>query len=232
MNIDFLKWDTDNFNFKVGKVVCSHIDKFQVAQVRRKMEEEGFILVYLICNCQIKDISLFNDKKIVYHKNRKFKSKLINNNIKSYKNNPVTEELKALSLASGIYSRYYLDLNFPRDKFELLYTKWIEKSLLTDYATDVLVYLDEHLLKGLLTYRIIGKKALVGIIATNNSCRNCGVGSCLIKYFESNLPFYVTDIEVMTQGVNVTACRFYEKNGYTIADKKYIYHVWNNSNEV
>lgn len=231
MNIEFLKWDTDNFNFKVGKVVCPLIDKFQLTQVRSKMEEKGFMLVYLICNSQIKDISLFYDKKIVYHKNRKLKSNLINNNIISYKNHPVTEELKALSLASGIYSRYYLDVDFPRDKFELLYTKWIENSLLTDYASDVLLYLDNNTLKGILTYRIINHKAIVGIIAIDNSFRGCGIGSCLINYFESNLPSYVTVIEVATQGCNITACNFYEKNSYTIANIKYIYHVWNKSNK-
>jgi len=38
----------------------------------------------------------------------------------------------------------------------------------------------------------------------------------------------ISEIDVVTQKFNIPACRFYEKNGYSIKNIEYVFHLWLN----
>lgn len=227
MNIDFLKWDSDNFGFRTGRLILDI--PFSCDAICKLISKSDFKLVYVVSKYKLDTNVFFYDDKLLFRKKRTLFQPIKNAEIRSIKGHLLSKQIINLSIDSGKYSRYSLDERFPSELFEMLYTKWIENSVNSDYATDVLAYYIEDIPLGLLTYRINGNTALIGIISVNPNNRGFGIGSQLISYFESNLPEYVKTIDVVTQGVNRIACGFYKKNGYLLDTENYIYHFWNDS---
>lgn len=223
--IEYLPWDSENFGFKVGRFSIRETSDFKLDHLSDLMTTEAYDLVYLVSPTNL-GIDAFYDNKLTYSKAYERNDTPLNAHVHSYKGRHLTEKLLELSFESGKYSRYRLDNKFPQDKFQYLYRKWIENSLLTEYATDVLVYEDEGNPIGLLTYRISKNNASIGIIATHPNFQGCGIGSSLMRHFESILPESVETLEVVTQGINLSARKFYEKFGYTVAESCYVYHIW------
>lgn len=226
MKIDQLDWDSLNFGFKVGTYKVDLVDKFLLNKLTEKARKEGFCLIYINSPYKINDSSLFYDEKLVYTKENENIKDCGISNIVSFTLQNIESDIYDLAIGSGKYSRYRLDKKFPIDKFHLLYRKWIENSVFTDYATDVLIYRIEGKAVGLLTYKNDGDKSNIGIIAVNPDFQGCGIGNKLMKYYQSRLDDKIKTLEVITQGVNEVAKTFYEKNGYAITSRRYIYHLW------
>lgn len=131
-----------------------------------------------------------------------------------------------MALASGEYSRYKLDERFSKGCFEKLYKDWIGNSVDKDFATDVLVASANGKDVGLLTYKITGEVATIGILAVASTHRGLHIGKHLMQYYQESLPPEITTLKVMTQGANQIARRFYESCGYSIEDISYTYHLW------
>lgn len=227
ININHKEWDTTNFGFKVGSAIIKKPEIFNIENFRNKAKNEGFKLIYLESPIKLEGSNLFFDEKIIYSKPNiiRQESKPFDE-ISSYNFNVIDNDLYNLSIISGEYSRFNLDKNFPKNKFILLYNKWIENSVLANYATDVIVYKIENKIVGLLTYYNQNNISNIGIIAVNPNFQGHGIGSKLIKHYQNQLDNKITELEVVTQGVNLKARVFYEKNEYKIKSKTYIYHLW------
>jgi ribosomal protein S18 acetylase RimI-like enzyme len=67
----------------------------------------------------------------------------------------------------------------------------------------------------------------IGLIAVNEKTRSKGIGSKLIAAADA---FYhangIGQSTVITQASNIQACRFYEKAGFQVIKKEYVYHWW------
>ena len=224
-NVKFLPWDSTNFGFKVGKYLVEDLANFSWDILYIELQENAYKLVYLITPIKV-ETNAFYDYKLTYKKKRNTNNIKKNPHIFSYKGKALSCQLLRVALESGKYSRYNLDERFPADKFELLYHKWLENSLLTDYASDVLIYELNDKPVGLLTYKVLGEQSSIGILATDPEYQGIGIGSALMQYYESLLPDSVQTLEVVTQGVNLAARSFYEKFGYTIEESCYVYHIW------
>jgi len=226
MKIQYLRWDTENFGFKVGLVeVCSE-DNFSLELVEQLAKNEKYKLVYIKSTYLLNCPSIFCDEKLVYKQLNNAIETLQFPNIESYTLKTVEAELYELSLRSGKYSRYNLDNKFPNECFQRLYYKWIYNSIYTDYATDVLVYRINGKVVGLLSYKNDKENSNIGIIAVNPNYQRYGIGSKLLKHYQSLLGNNIKTMTVVTQGINQIARFFYEKNGYNISSRTYIYHLW------
>ena len=220
-------WDTNNFNFKVGLVQIENIDDFSIENLKKQAQDNAYRLIYLQTPIKLKEVNnLFYDEKLVYSKIKNINHSNLYKEISSYKDSYINDELYELSLISGEFSRFKLDPLFPHDKFTLLYSKWIENSVNSDYATDVLVYKINDEITGILTYKNEKTTSKIGIIAVKPNYQNYGIGSKLIKHYQSILENNIEELEVITQGINLTARAFYEKNQYKIKSRTYIYHIW------
>ena len=226
MNVKFLDWDTKHFGFKVGTIEIDKEKDFSLEQLKNDVRIEDYKLVYLKSSSLLDNSTLFFDEKLVYSQKKTNVDSFFCSEIESYRSNIIEQEVYDLALKSGEYSRYKLDQNFPTECFHLLYNKWIENSIYTDYATDVLVYRLERKPVGLLTYRNSEDTSSIGIIAVNQDFQGYGIGSKLIKYYQSLLSNNIKVLDVVTQGVNKPARCFYEKNGYEVTSRTYIYHLW------
>jgi dTDP-4-amino-4,6-dideoxy-D-galactose acyltransferase len=132
-----------------------------------------------------------------------------------------------LAFESGLYSRYKIDTNFKNGEFEKLYIEWITASVNKKIANEVLVYKDSSELIGLVTLNVMEMLGQIGLIAVSKKHRGKGIGKKLI---EASHHWYRTKgifkAKVVTQGINIQACKLYEQSGYHISEIKYIYHFW------
>lgn len=228
-----LEWDSENFQLKIGEYICPDDNSFDFNLVNSYAKDNGFDLVYIKSNSPIAvldDSNIFCDQRVVYSKNVLNRNMPVINNkqILSYKNGPLSEDIINLAINSGQFSRFNLDPKFSVNAFRTLYYNWIYNSINTDFAKDVLVYHDHDYPIGILTYDISSDVSTIGIIAVNEKYRGQHVGSSLLDYYYSVLPESIKKLRVVTQGINITACKFYERNGYTVEEISYTYHLWVN----
>lgn len=229
-----LEWDSTFLGFKVAKIIVSSNNKFAIEREINKLKTEKYRLIYLIDeNINVessinKFISEPIDTKIVYRKKIELNAimELKNNEIKSVK--LMSDELIELALISGEFSRFKTDENFEQNVFKRLYCMWVTRSLNKEIADEVLGFYDEsEELKGMITIKLKETEAKIGLLAVFPELQGKGVGKLLLQEAErlcllKNIHF----LTVETQFKNAMACRFYEKNGFTLLKKERIYHLW------
>ncbi|MFQ3578796.1 MAG: GNAT family N-acetyltransferase, partial [Bacteroidales bacterium] len=170
------------------------------------------------------------DEKITFFKKFQKNDTVIDNNIIDFEESFPDSEMIQLSIDSGVFSRYKIDKNFERKKFEEFFTLWIVNSVNKTFADKVFVYKKNRKTLGLVTVKIKNKLGNIGIIAVNSETRGLGIGSKLIQKVQEYLLINsINELEVVTQKANNMACKFYIKNGFTINNIVNIYHVWNNN---
>ncbi len=141
-----------------------------------------------------------------------------------------TDLLNELSYQAGEYSRFKRDPMLPVSKFKELYKLWMVNSVKRIIAKEVFAVHDNGIYKGMITLGIKNGVPDIGLIAVDGQYRGMGIGRKLIEAAEQ---WAVNEekrntIQVVTQGLNREACLFYEKNGYRISSKNYIFHWWKN----
>lgn len=228
MIITKCEWDTNTFGFKIGKYQTPEISLQILDAITIKAQSENYKLIYIesLNHNPLLDNILFCDERCIYRKNRNKNNHSPCFQITQYDKKEISDILFELALESGKYSRFHLDSKFPNGCFEKLYRKWIEKSINKTIASNIITYNEKEIPIGLLTYSTINNKSTIGLISVSQKFQNKGIGKLLIQHYENSLSNSIEILEVVTQGVNKTACSFYEKNGYSLSSTSYIYHLW------
>jgi len=228
--VELLKWDTEHFGMKVGKLVLNGIPAYD--DLREEMsaaKREGFDVLYLkdvkLPDDYLNDNIVLADEKVVYAQTIKECDYLQDGHVKSILHKELDARLLSMALQSGGHSRYYTDKRFPLDVFLNLYETWITNSLNATIATDVIAYVDGNRVDGFITYKQKDNQVTIGLVDVDNTVKGKGIGSKLMQSFLSLFPVG-TKIEVATQLANGAACHYYEKNGFTVESVTNIYHLW------
>jgi GNAT superfamily N-acetyltransferase len=219
-----LEWDSLFFNLNVGEL--------SINDYKDSLDYSDFDLFYVISSDDF-DLELkgfknsFSEQKIKFHKELKELQQL-SDNVFSYKETDYEiQEVYELAYESGKQSRFLLDKNFEPEKFKEMYRLWIDNSISTNFADDVLLYKHEGKTVGLLTYKTIEKNAFVGLIAVSYEHQGKGIGGIMLKHLETVLYAKgIYNLTIPTQDQNKQACYFYNKIGYSISEKTYIKHYW------
>ncbi len=229
--VELAKWDTDHFGFKTGNLHLSgKIDAKSLSEEMENAGKRGYKLLYLKGadvpeECLSENVRLV-DEKIVYSQlNTRGLSAERNSNVVSLLGEEMTEELFGLACLSGKYSRYKLDGKLPPTVFPTLYKLWMERSLNGTIATDVLAYREQGQTLGMLTWKLDGDTARIGLVATAENVARKGIGTILMTSLFRQIDDGVK-ISVATQKANRPACLFYEKNGFSAESSTKIYHIW------
>lgn len=227
---NWLDWDTEFFGLSIAKVIVFDRDNLtKVLEEVEKYQDNGADLLYLFSDKALQVNYPLVDVKVLYAlpltKSDKFVS--IGKQVQQYDEDKVSKELKQLAFDAGAYSRFKLDAGFPNGKFEELYTAWIEGSINRKLADVVFVARTETGLAGMVTAKMKENEAHIGLIAVNEKARGKGLGSLLVEAVKQYaIKRHAEILYVPTQQENKLACAFYEKNGFEIASKEWIYHVW------
>jgi dTDP-4-amino-4,6-dideoxy-D-galactose acyltransferase len=234
MKQTFLKldWDSDFFHFNVCNLNSLISNYEDLKAVDTIMDNGKFKLAYY---SSVEALNLYSiesleiklvDKKTTYVK--KISCSLIAHPlIFSYESIFPSSKLIDLAIQCGIYSRFNVDKNIGKEKFEELYTLWIIKSVKKEIAKEVIVYMHDSDIAGYLTIGEKNNRANVGMVALDSNYRGKGVGRMLFEYAEKwSFDNGYKDIEIVTQGDNIPACKLYESLGYTVERMEYFYHIW------
>lgn len=219
-----LEWDSDFFGIEIGEITYGN--KFD--------NQDSYDLLYINNDIDF-EIEIenftnsFSETKLIFSKDI-IKSDLKTYSIFSIKNIEYKKkEIYDLAYESGKFSRFFLDNNFSKDKFEKLYQKWVDNSISNEFADDLLVFLDDDHIVGFVTYKRTNRFARIGLIGVSPNHQGKGIGKKLLSAVENIL--YEQKVKTMfipTQEKNEVACRFYKKQGYNIAEEKVIKHYWKN----
>ena len=221
-----LDWDSEFFGLNIGRIDWRNN---QEPIVLSKEELLDYNLIYVFVHhgqlVPLNDAKLV-DSKVIYRKKIIARTSM-HQNVVAYTDSRPNEELYDLALQSGVYSRFRLDGNFPAGSYEKLYRRWIEQSVCKVMADDVLCYYDGGKILGMVTVDVKDNIGSIGLVAVDVTSRGKGVGSVLLSavdaYFSDK---GISSVEVATQLNNLTACSWYERNGYKVASVTDIYHLW------
>ena len=219
-----LNWDSDFFQLEVGELNYNDNKKVEF--------QSHFDLIYLKSE-SFSELNLPNFKKS-FSETKVLFSKQISNVNPTYKkiksSKEVTfdlDDLYTLSFESGKFSRFNLDANFKTTDFKKLYKIWIDNSINFEFATEVLLYLEQDKITGFVTYKIKDDFATIGLISVLPENQGKGIGKKLILEVENRLfQKKIKNLSIPTQLENEVACSFYLSLGYKIIEKTHISHYW------
>jgi dTDP-4-amino-4,6-dideoxy-D-galactose acyltransferase len=226
-----LDWDSNFFGYEIGKIVVGPKNKFRIGALK----DNNYKLIYVFSEepIEINQLILV-DIKVGFHKwineDKKgfaFKNRCEPFNLCKHDLN----KLENLAIESGKYSRFKLDSNFQKNEFERLYLEWIYQSYQKKMALEVLVYSVDEVLAGFIT--ITNKSETltdIGLVAVDPKFQGKGIGGVLVEAAEKySFVNGYKEIQVVTQEDNKNALKLYQKNGFDLCNKTYIYHYWRNS---
>lgn len=215
--INQLDWDSKFFNKKIGRFDASKVINFDEFYENAK----SFDLVYVFSdkpldiNAKLVDIKLTFEKPV-----ENYDSHL---SIEQYqKDKHDYNQLLELAYLSGHESRFKNDKFFSEEDFKRLYEKWLDKNI-NESHQHVLVYVENDTIAGFVSYETQAKEAFINLIAVDPNFQGKGIGKKLMREVENKLSLSSALI-VPTQKTNKSAVIFYEHNGFTLRQEKYIYH--------
>ena len=233
--VDFLEWDSSFFGLRIGKAIVSTQEELGELSCMRDSISEMYDLIYIFTdNDSTAPIpgSILVDRKVVYSMEVAEPSSF-DCHIIEYTDQFVSEDLLKLALASGEYSRYKLDKQFPLNSYERLYTRWIEQSVNHSIANEVFCYMLNGCPKGLITLKRDENYGDIGLVATDPECRGMGIGSAMLQHVKHYLfTRGGKKLNVATQYDNKAACHLYEKAGFSVSSCTNVWHWWLNKSRL
>lgn len=166
------------------------------------------------------------------------------------KNVHISDALIKLALASGMYSRFKVDLFIPNDGYEAMFTLWLKNSLNKTIADEIFIAYSNNTGSsttaatndesesnhdvtteiGFITVRKVDASTVsIGLLAVSDLHRRKGIAhSLLSRVMLWILEEYGTEmnITVITQGSNKVACTCYETFGFELQYTQEVTHLW------
>jgi dTDP-4-amino-4,6-dideoxy-D-galactose acyltransferase len=144
-----------------------------------------------------------------------------------YKEVSANQELIALAIRSGEFSRYSNDPQIKREKFEELYLNWINNCTAKKTADHILIENSGGGMAGMVCVKKSVDEGKIILIAVNDEFQGAGIGTKLVRGALSlGKQLGCTSHSVVTYNENVAACKLFEKCGYTPREKSDYYHFW------
>lgn len=236
-----LDWDTDFFGFTVAQILPSRLKKEELGEILKEMGKNNIKLAYWASDpddeesqaCARSSNALLVDRKTTYFiESRDIQARLnFPDNpeifIEEYPEMTTSPELEELAVQAGVHSRFKVDAQIPENKFVELYKIWMRRSITREVAKKVFVVRSEGKIAGMVTVGEKGGRADIGLLAVDASLRGKNAGTALVRAAQNwgvREGYYSS--QVVTQGDNIPACRFYEKCGYRVDKVENIHHFW------
>ena len=138
-----------------------------------------------------------------------------------------TPALRALAIEAGTHSRFRVDDRFGTERFESLYSRWMEATLTGELADVCLVTRDGEREIGVITVEHSGSCGRIGLMAVAPDSRQHGIASQLVHAALDDMIDHECDsAEVVTQGRNHASIQLYESCGFAIERVERVYHFW------
>lgn len=227
INLSMLKrldWDSDFFQLEVFRSVNRDFDEEIMKELEFVLPTPSLTYLFSDKELQLESLGKAIDIKTTLFKTVEGSSvdtiDLYNPKMGYY------SEILDLAIQSGAYSRFKIDENISEDAFYEMYKQWIDKEI-SQANTDIILEMESGEIAGFVSLTKEGELSRIGLVAVNESFRGKGIASKLLKKCDQIAwENGSKKILVTTQFQNIPAFKLYEKCGYEILEKKYIYHYW------
>lgn len=230
-------FDSKIFEKEVYKLI---IEKFvSEKQIKNLFQKKSQNLVFCFtpfCNKNIKVLESLNFNFTSIRTTYKYRiTKALKTNLPSsifkinqlsktpinlYKNN-----LKNLANILAQTSHYCKDPQLTSKKAEKLYITWLENSLYHKYADEAFYITVKNRCIGLITLKIKENQGFIDLIGLEKKFQHQGLGKSLlakgINYFQNKK---IKNLLAITEGENIPANRFYQKNTFIVDKIELVYH--------
>ena len=230
MDIRALQWDSDFFGLRIGRAdLQTKADALVLCAMHEELKRQYDLLYVFDANAvgfEAEGTQLV-DEKILYSKPCEPRKQYAE--VSFYQGASPSNDLYRLALVSGGYSRFKLDKRLPKGSYERLYNRWIENACPKEGTNkQILLFIDEqNVARGMITIDYQGELGHIGLVAVDIDCQHQGIGGKIMSTLDGYLfNLGVKTLEVPTQKANTDACRWYEKNGFTVQSRTQIYHWW------
>lgn len=229
-----LEWDSQFFGRRIARVCATRIDPADVQRIREWADAEAVECLYYLApsdhyqsvrtaegaGFQLVDIRLTRERDLAGV------SGPLPEAVEPFRREDLPT-LRAIARESHRDSRFYFDVNFPRERCDALYQVWIEKSCAGD-ANAVLVARHAGSVAGYVTCGLGGDESgAIGLFAVGPASRRSGVGHRLL---EGAVAWFAAQgcrsARVVSQARNVASSRAYEKAGFRTLSVEHYYHLW------
>lgn len=236
--IVLLKWDTEFWGYPVSLITTRILSDSIIYRTNLFIKKNKIKLTQYLCNChdnysvdcaekynyKFKDIRLTFKKVLNLNLlgKKASDSKFRKATIKDFK------ILKKLSVSIYKNSRYYFDSNFNLKKVQDFYDQWLYKAINNSYDNECLIYCVKKKPVSYCTLRYIDNEtAIIGLFGVGKKYSGKGYGKKLMNEVAIFLKAKrFKKIVVVTQGRNLKAQRFYQKEGFLIDNTELWYHKW------
>lgn len=231
---EILEWDTQFFGVKVAKLNV-FIGADELDGIVADLKANDVKVAY--CSVEPNDTrmnmalsakgAILADEKVTYTIDTNLIDPVVSNAVVEYDDAEVNNELVSIAQQSGEFSRFRIDKNFDDDACNRLYRQWIINAVSKKFDSILYVYKSNLKILGLVSLKNLSNSGSISLIGVDHNARGKNIGTELIgkaiKHYQEKGVF---KLDVVTQKANWLACRFYEKNGFSISNVKNIYHLW------
>jgi len=236
--IKILNWDSNFFGFNTASLTGANtVSEFQEDISDAKQNGVHLLYAFIDPNCkEIKEYAtnqnyLLADNKVTFSKtHNKDHSFLQDGNIEFITKdnfNDYKNELYRLAFLSGHKSRFKVDDNMPKGKFEELYKLWVDVVLDEERKQRIIIYKSAEDIAGMVTYTYNGNNVKIGLIAVDEKYQGKSIGRKLMNSVcECQEVPQKRTVEVVTQNDNNQAMLFYQGLGFSVQKEELVYHIW------
>lgn len=133
--------------------------------------------------------------------------------------NSIQEILKIIARTS----RYYKDTELGEESCFKIYNQWLINSFL-GYAKKIFFLFYKEVIIGFTTLKEKDEKIWVDLIGISADFQGKGLGDLLIDKCKQYCQENKKELWVITEGENIGASKFYQKNGFLIQDLELVFH--------
>ncbi len=137
------------------------------------------------------------------------------------------QENDLTQIAKTIYetSRYSKDKSLEKNKSFGIYTSWVSNSLYNNYVDEAFLAFNKLTALGIITIKIDNKTGSIDLLGIIKKFQNQKLATHLLRkaidYLRSH---HIDDIFVTTEGENIPANIFYQRNHFLLTNIELVYH--------
>jgi ribosomal protein S18 acetylase RimI-like enzyme len=135
------------------------------------------------------------------------------------------EDLACLAEVIGATSRYFKDAHIARDRCRAVYVAWLSNSLRHGYADEAILAMRGEAWVGVHTLKIKNGTGAVDLIGVRPDSQGAGLGHALLQHGMAELHRRgMRSVQVVTEGENIGASRFYQRHGFLLRATELVWH--------
>lgn len=237
MKIEYLKWDSDFFNLKIGKLEVINESDFDKNEFLLQARDENYDLIYIfkynscfinprIFNSNINLIDIMIQMSMKLPSNFNFDN---NFDLRNTLNENEIAECYNISEQISSVSRFYTEPLIGELLAKKLYRKWIDNSINESFSDGILLEKLYNKIVGIHVIKtdFINKVGYCSLIGVDNAIKHKGIGKKLwnqaFNYWIKNKS--ISKIIVPFSLQNQESFNFHLKMGFNkVENIKYIYH--------